>query len=567
MVEYWEMPEYTWETPTKTATAQYTYTFNNTWSPAITGATEAATYTAQFDSAVNEYEIIWNYRNSEWDMIIVTWNLEYWEMPVAPMLLWTCQSDSTIYTFMNWNPAIESVVWDTMYTAQYDSVARTYTVSFTVNTERYWILNPLSIIAAYGSTISTSWNELTVWWQTVTATPNTWDAQYSYEFNRWENECDETITHMCTITAVFDRFINQYTITFVDEDETTVLWTDTVNYWGSAVYTWETPTKTAIDQYTYVFDDRYTAAQEWIVDDLSNVIADRNVYARYTPILNQYTITFVDWSWENESIVWTWEYWVAVSVDYPTWTKTWYTVFWDREIPTTVSTEDIVITASWIKKPVSWWKHLKKDNCPWGDYSDSYYDGDCGSSSEEDNNQHHSAEIVYDVSVFNPQYSDEMNKAYQYSYYYWITTKAPISSADIDWNLTRIAMAKMLSQYAINVLWMKPDKSKNNQFKDVSDKLDWDYDDWVTLAYQLWIMWINMPNNEFRPNDLVPRAEFATALSRLLYQTSDWKYEKTSKYYVPHINKLAYEGILTNTDPHMKELRGYVMLMLMRSAE
>ncbi|MBR7037006.1 S-layer homology domain-containing protein [bacterium] len=30
-----------------------------------------------------------------------------------------------------------------------------------------------------------------------------------------------------------------------------------------------------------------------------------------------------------------------------------------------------------------------------------------------------------------------------------------------------------------------------------------------------------MPNNRFRPNDEVTRAEFATALSRMIYKTSD----------------------------------------------
>ncbi|MBR4634251.1 hypothetical protein IKO50_04890 [bacterium] len=32
---YGALPEYTGEMPTKTATAQYSYTFNNTWTPAI----------------------------------------------------------------------------------------------------------------------------------------------------------------------------------------------------------------------------------------------------------------------------------------------------------------------------------------------------------------------------------------------------------------------------------------------------------------------------------------------------------------------------------------------------
>ena len=40
-----------------------------------------------------------------------------------------------------------------------------------------------------------------------------------------------------------------------------------------------------------------------------------------------------------------------------------------------------------------------------------------------------------------------------------------------------------------------------------------------------------MPNNEFRPYDFVTRAEFATALSRLLFNTEDGK----NIYYEPHI--------------------------------
>ena len=121
-----------------------------------------------------------------------------------------------------------------------------------------------------------------------------------------------------------------------------------------------------------------------------------------------------------------------------------------------------------------------------------------------------------------------------------------IQDAKMNQKLTRIQMAKMLSQYA-------------------TEKMNSDYDNWVSLAYQLWIMWINMKNNKFRPNDEVTRGEFATALSRLLFNTQDWAWK--TKYYEPHIAKLLNEWIITNPDPRMKELRGYVMIMLMRSAK
>ena len=162
----------------------------------------------------------------------------------------------------------------------------------------------------------------------------------------------------------------------------------------------------------------------------------------------------------------------------------------------------------------------------------------------------------------------EMEQAYDFASSYWITTKTSVQNAKMNGPLTRIAMAKMLSNYAINVMWKQPDVSKwVIKFNDVTKKMDKDYNNAVTLAYQLWIMWQNMPNNNFRPNDEVTRAQFVTALSRLLYWTSDWEYESTSKYYVNHMEKLKKEWIITKDNPTMKERRWYVMLMLMRSVK
>ena len=170
-------------------------------------------------------------------------------------------------------------------------------------------------------------------------------------------------------------------------------------------------------------------------------------------------------------------------------------------------------------------------------------------------------------STTSSTYSPEFQQAYEFAKWNWITTMPTIQKADMNGKLTRIAMAKMLSQYAINILWKTPDATLNNKFNDVTDKRDRDYDNWVTLAYQLWIMWQNMPWNKFRPDDEVSRAEFATALSRMLYNTSDWQYKSTDKYYTNHMSKLVKEWIITKDDPKMKELRWYVMIMLMRSSK
>jgi len=53
--EYGQTPSYA-GTPTKPATAQYTYTFKG-WSPSITTVTGTAEYVAQYDSVVNSYLI------------------------------------------------------------------------------------------------------------------------------------------------------------------------------------------------------------------------------------------------------------------------------------------------------------------------------------------------------------------------------------------------------------------------------------------------------------------------------------------------------------------------------
>ena len=127
--------------------------------------------------------------------------------------------------------------------------------------------------------------------------------------------------------------------------------------------------------------------------------------------------------------------------------------------------------------------------------------------------------------------------------------------------LTRIAMAKMLSNYAINVLWKKPANKVVPKFPDIDEKLNEDYGWAVDLAYQLWIMWIWIEN--FRPFDLVPRAEFVTALSRMLYWIADWD----DVYYETHMKKLKEEWIITNDNPNLQEVRWYVMIMLMRSAK
>lgn len=55
-IEEGETPEYTGDTPTKAATAQYTYTFS-WWKPTVWPIYKTTNYAAQFDKTVNEYDL------------------------------------------------------------------------------------------------------------------------------------------------------------------------------------------------------------------------------------------------------------------------------------------------------------------------------------------------------------------------------------------------------------------------------------------------------------------------------------------------------------------------------
>jgi hypothetical protein len=78
-----------------------------------------------------------------------------------------------------------------------------------------------------------------------------------------------------------------------------------------------------------------------------------------------------------------------------------------------------------------------------------------------------------------------MNEAYKFAYANGITTMKSIKEAEMFAGLTRIAMAKMLSQYAINVLGKSPSNVGVPNFADVNTDLDAVYANGVTLAYKL----------------------------------------------------------------------------------
>jgi len=159
------------------------------------------------------------------------------------------------------------------------------------------------------------------------------------------------------------------------------------------------------------------------------------------------------------------------------------------------------------------------------------------------------------------EYSSELQQAYNWAYQNEITTMDSIEKANMKWNITREEMAKMISNYATNLLWKTPDTTKSCLF--VDSNINPDLVSFVVESCQLWLMgqWVT----SFRPKDFVTRAEFWTVLSRVLW----WdEYEGWSTYYENHLKALKSEWIMSKIDTPMdKEIRWYVMLMLMRSID
>lgn len=160
-------------------------------------------------------------------------------------------------------------------------------------------------------------------------------------------------------------------------------------------------------------------------------------------------------------------------------------------------------------------------------------------------------------------YSDELQGAYDYAYGIGITTQSSIDTANMYGSLIRSHMAKMMVNYAKEVLGKAPDTSKACTFTDVANQSE-ELQGYIKESCQLGLMGVGI--NAFNPNGVVTRAQFGTVLSRAMY--GDTYNVDTNPYYAEHLAALKDAGIMTKIDtPDQLEVRGYVMLMMQRADE
>ena len=266
--EYGAMPTIP-TTPTKPADGANTYTFAG-WDKEIVPVTEAATYTATYNATKNSYTITFA---DEDGMVLQSSEVEYGAMPTAPSDPTKANTAEWSYTFAGWTPQVETVTEAATYTATYDSVRNSYTVT--------WLNEDGSVIESetleYGATPAHT--DIT-----KESTP-----EYTYTFAGW-TPAVATVTGDATYTASFTATKNKYLVTFKDEDGTT-LKSEELEY-GVMPTAPSDPTKASTAEYTYAFNG-------WDKEIAS--VTEAAIYtATYAATKNSYTITFND---EDGSVI------------------------------------------------------------------------------------------------------------------------------------------------------------------------------------------------------------------------------------------------------------------------
>ena len=209
------------ETPTKAATAEYTYTFAG-WYTVAEGGEKVedftvkgnATYYGRFTATKNRYEI--KFVDGDGNQVDATQTVEYGTAATAPATATKTATDKYTYAFDGWYTAAEGGEKVTDFTVKANA---TYYAHFTSTVNKYDV-KFMSEGQQVGETQSVEYDAKA----TKPANPTkTGDAQYSYDFEGWYNAAeggekveDFTVKGNATYYARYTRRVNKYTVKIID---------------------------------------------------------------------------------------------------------------------------------------------------------------------------------------------------------------------------------------------------------------------------------------------------------------------------------------------------------------
>ena len=247
----------------KAANAQYTYAFK-AWDKALADVKAAATYTAQFDSVVNQY-LVKFVVDGKADSAKYDYGTKVADLKVPATD--KAANDQYTYTFKAWDVALADVKAAATYTALFDSTVNKYWVKFVIDGKAD------SIEVAYG----TKADSLKIPDAKKEAT-----AQYTYTFKAWDKELGD-VTGTVSYTAVFDSTVNKYWVKFVVDGKA-----DSVEVaYGTKADSLKIPAtkKEATAKYTYTF-------KAWD-KKLADVEGNVTYTAVFDSTVNKYLVKFV----------------------------------------------------------------------------------------------------------------------------------------------------------------------------------------------------------------------------------------------------------------------------------
>jgi len=244
--------------------------FEPYWDRSFTNVTEDMQVVLQFKEVLRSYTYTFYDESGE---IIKTVTAEYGSIITPPIAPEKAMTEKYVYTFIGWSPenALE-LTGDVDYYPEFSEELRLYTVTY---------------IDGNGDVFS----EIQVPYGDRGALPTeipTKDStdQYYYTFTFWQVEPMSGKRDM-VIPALFNRFLQEYKVTFIDEDGN-ILKQQMVEY-GTGATEPESdliPSKADTNEYTYTFAG-------WS-RPFGNVTEDMIVQTVYIGVLRMYTYTFYD---------------------------------------------------------------------------------------------------------------------------------------------------------------------------------------------------------------------------------------------------------------------------------
>lgn len=281
---------YNGATPTKAADDEFAYTFSG-WHNSITNApkannetvTGAIIYTAQYNTTPRYAVTFNNYDGVQLDRIIYTQG----ETPAYDGVPTRKRDDNGYFKFIGWknsngtdyaaNATLPTVTKKETYTAQYEYVTDLFTIT-------------LKNVDGNGAEWSGKFGEGAIPFYNpndddVPVTPaKEGNAQYSYPFSGWEPAL-VPVTGAATYTAKFTQTLNKYTITWKNNDGST-LKTEDVAYGATPVYD-GTPTQKPTISHVFSF-------RAW-TPEISSVTGDATYTADYTASPRPYPVQWVNY--------------------------------------------------------------------------------------------------------------------------------------------------------------------------------------------------------------------------------------------------------------------------------